>query len=113
MKEETRLVANKYSYVLDVITTNRYFLFKNLILLDNEEYNDYNIELLFNVRRSIYNLHIEFRRYYRNYKNIQFELINQFKEELKEIQYNEYETSLRPYFVSDIKNYILEFLCAN
>ena len=47
MKEETRLVANKYSYVLDVITTNRYFLFKNLSLLDNEEDNDYNTEIFF------------------------------------------------------------------
>ena len=43
--------------------------------------------------------------------NNKFELFNQFKEELKRIQYEEYDTSLRPYFINDIKNYILEFLC--
>ena len=103
MKKETKMVANKYSYVLDVITIDRHFLFKNLSLLDNEEDNDYNTEIFFVFRLSIYNKHLEFKRYYRKYINIKFELFNWFEEELKIIQYKEYETSLRPYFINDIK----------
>ena len=54
MKKETKMLANKYSYVLDVITIDRYSLLKNLSLLDNEEDNDYNTEIFFDFRLSIY-----------------------------------------------------------
>ena len=108
MKNETRLIYDKYRYFLKVIHTDRYQLFYYIkeCMCDP----DYSFEKFFDAYDYILDYHKKIKSIYYSFKISRNKFFSKFEKEKQKIEYYDYEKVLRKYFCYDIKNIIMSYL---
>ena len=96
MKSETKILYNKYSYFLFVLSNDKnYFFTKDNTTLDFDDFFEY-----FN---DVVNWHCKIKPLYRNFHKRRSQIIKNF-------EHTKYLIMLRPKFCYDVRNLIVTFI---